>query len=552
VATKTLVIDGSNLERFFLAVQAGTLRIGDSPAHPEGTLEGLQIVRIRCEVDVEDGRDSFPIDQAGVIAPQVLRAGAEVRLTHARLSLRAGEAGNGSGTTPAPVAPAASPTPNAPHVGPKRLKVTDGGDQGRSFPLPEVGTVSVGKAGAQAEIGLHDFYVAKVHCTLTVENGTVRVTHVEGPHGTLIDNQKITQPQVLKPGSVLRVGNSHLRLEVGPFADEPTAQPVESEKKDGSGVLRAIPKDGSGVLRASGSGSKPALPKGEDALTELVDQTIGHYHVERLLGRGFSGAVFRATNTKTSQPAALKVLAPEFPAAPAELDQFAQELKVAQPIRHPNLVALFGAGKTATHCWIAREFVEGESAAAVIARIAEGEKPSWTRAARVVVHLARALDHLHQHRLIHGNITPRNVLFQTSDNATKLTDLRLLQILAKSQLQQKVAEKKLLAELPYQAPEQVTDGVFVDHLADLYAVGALAHALCTGQRPVSGKTAAEIREQIRNGRVSKPSLIYKKVPPAFDAIVLKLMARNQEDRYQTALAVLADLAPLAQSHDLKL
>ena len=220
-----------------------------------------------------------------------------------------------------------------PHTGPKRLKVTDGGDQGRSFALPDAGTVSVGKPGGQAEIGLHDLYVAKIHCTLTVESGTVRVTHVEGPNGTLIDNRKIAQPQVLKPGSVLRVGNSHLRLEVGPFADEPAGPQMESAKTDGSGVWRAFPQDGSGVMRAAGSGPKPAPPKAEDALIELVGQALGPFHLNQLLGRGHSGAVFRATNTKTSQVVALKVFAPEFPAVPAELEQFAQELKVVQPMR---------------------------------------------------------------------------------------------------------------------------------------------------------------------------------------------------------------------------
>jgi serine/threonine-protein kinase len=322
-------------------------------------------------------------------------------------------------------------------------------------------------------------------------------------------------------------------------------------KKDGTGASRAL-SDGSGVLRATKSGSKSALHKLDDPLVALVGQTFGHYHADRLLGRGHSGAVFHATNQKTGQVVALKVLAPEFPAAPADVERFTQELRVATPVRHVNLVGVLGAGKTVTHCWIAREFVEGESAADVIARIASGEKPSWTRAARVVVHLARALDHLHQHRLIHGNITPRNVLLQSSDHATKLADLRLAEILAGSQLQQTVRDKKLLAELPYLAPEQVAKGGFVDSLADLYALGALAHALCTGRPPVTGQSAAEIRDHILNGHVSKPSLVYKKVPAAFDAVVLKLMARNQEDRYQTAPAVLRDLAPIAESHDLKL
>src|SRR5262249_30975319 len=153
-------------------------------------------------------------------------------------------------------------------------------------------------------------------------------------------------------------------------------------------------------------------------LAALAGQTLGHYQTMRLLGRGHCGAVYQATHTKTGQVVALKVLAPEFPASQEELERFVEQLKVAQPVRHPNIVSLLGAGKTATHFWIAREFVEGESAAGVIARVADGDKPSWTRAARVAIHLAHALDCLHQHRLVHGNITPRNVLLQATDHAT--------------------------------------------------------------------------------------------------------------------------------------
>ncbi len=543
---QTLVVEGTNLERFYLAVQSGTLQIGDTPAHPDGTVQHLRVVRIRCEVDVEDDRDRIPVAQAGVISPQVLHAGGEVRLTHSRLSLQ-----SAAGSAPV-AAPVSSPSMGDSSVdipltaGPKRLKVTDGGDQGSTFPLPDAGVVSVGKAGS-ADVGLHDLYVAKLHCTLTIDSGTVRVAHVEGQNGTLIDNQKIAQPQILKTGSTLRVGNSHLRLEVGPFPDEPVPAPAAGAKGDG-GPARAPAAD-AGVLRA---GAKSAAQKGGDPLLALLDQTVGHHLTNRLLGRGHSGAVFHATNQKTGQLVALKVLSAEFPATQAEVERFAQELRVATPVRHPNLVGVLGAGKTMTNCWIARELVDGESAADVIARIAGGEKPSWTRAARVAVHLARALEYLHQHRMVHGNITPQNVLLQTSDNATRLSDLRLKEILAGSQLAQWVKDKKLAAELPYMAPEQVSAGGFVDSLADLYAVGALAYALCTGRPPFSGSAPAELREQILNARVIKPSAVYKKVPAAFDAIVLKLLARNQEDRYSTASAVLKDLAPIAEGHDLKL
>ena len=540
MAKKTLVVDGGDSARFLLAVDADELRIGDSPAHTTGVLRGVRVVRVRCEIELEDDRDELPVDEPGVLARRALRPGESLQVGRAHLSLPA----TGPAPTPAPppvaaapVEPAPEPAPDAPPAsGPRRLKVVDGGDQGRSFLLPDEGTARVGKPG-HADIRLHDLYVAPVHCTLDIGPAGVTVTHIDGASGTLIDGRRITRTEPLKPGSVLRVGNSHLRLEVAPFADD-----------------SAVPFN-----RARPPSERPPAPayeeveeEAEEAAAGLEGQTIGNCRVGRLLGRGFTGAVYQATHVQTGQGVALKVLAAGFPAATAELDRFAREVKAAQPVRHPNLLVLYGAGKSSAGCWIAREFVPGESAAEAIGRVAQGEKPSWTRAARVLVHLARALECLQKHRLVHGNITPANVLLREEDGATKLADLRLAQALEGSQLQQAVLEEKLLAELPYLAPEQADPGAFVDALADLYAVGAVAYALVTGRPPVSGRTPEEILEHIQEGRVVRPGAVYKKVPAAFDGVVMRLLARHQEDRYPTAAALLADLAPLAENHDLQL
>src|SRR5205085_2647820 len=122
----------------------------------------------------------------------------------------------------------------------------------------------------------------------------------------------------------------------------------------------------------------------------------GHFELGAMLGRGFTGAVYQAVDAKTGQGVALKVFPPGFPASAAELERVAREFKTVQHIRHANLVTPLGAGKSGPHFWISREFVEGESAAGLITAIAEGEKPSWTRAARVAIHLARLLDCLHK------------------------------------------------------------------------------------------------------------------------------------------------------------
>lgn len=522
--TRTLVIDGTDLQHFLLSVESGTVRVGDGPTHTAGLIRDLRIVRVRCEVEFEDDHNGeVPVDEPGVLVKRALGPGGNLRVGSTSLSM-AGTAlvpALQQDTEVAPALPVAA--------GPRRLKVIDGGDQGHAFRLPDSGTVTVGKSGGAADVGLHDLYVSRVHCTLDISPAGIVVTHVEGIAGTLIDGKKINGSQELKRGSVLRVGNSHLRLELA-AADEPPA-PDEGSKTHK-------------VLRPTAAAA-PAPPAADAPV-------VGHYKLGRSLGRGYTGEVFEATHDSTGQVAALKLLASDFPAAPAELEAFARELKAAQTVRHPNLVALHGAGRTPAGCWLAREYVAGESAAAVVERVAAGEKPSWTRAARVTAHLARALDALHKHHVVHGNITPANVLLRTDDHATKLTDLRLAQALAGSALLKRVRAAKQLAELPYSAPEQSEEGAFVDESADLYAVGAVAYALIAGRPPVTGKTAAEIVANIHAGRVTRPGLIYKKVPAAFDAVVMKLLARHQEDRYATAAGLLSDLEPIAEAHDIKL
>jgi hypothetical protein len=530
VAKKTLIIDGGDRKHFLLSVDNGTFRLADGPSHG-GVMRGLKVVRFHCEVEFEDERDLIQIDETGVLHPRAFRVGTTLQIGRSQVSLVSTD------TAPAPAA-VADPTPDpTSDAGPRRLKVVDGGDLGQSFPLPEAGTVTVGKPGGTADIELHDLYVARVHCSLDITPDGVTVTHVAGPNGTLIDGKRIAGPQALKPGGVLRVGNSHLRLEVGPFAPDPAPLAGDSGPKSER------------VLRPPLPAGEPTDPAGP--LAGPAGPSVGHYRLNQLLGRGFTGEVFEAIHDQTGQVVALKVLAPEFPADPAELEQFVREIKQAQTIRHPNLVTLLAAGKTPTRFWLAREFVPGESAAAVIARIAAGEKPSWSRAARVAVHLARALDELHRNHLVHGNITPANVLLRADDHATKLADLRLAQALDGSELQRLVLEKKLLAELPYLAPEQADPSASVDQLTDLYAVGAVAYALITGRPPVTGSSPTEILENIQAGRVIRPGLVYKRVPAAFDAAVMKLLAHRPEDRYPTAVALLRDLAPLAASHDLK-
>jgi serine/threonine-protein kinase len=125
------------------------------------------------------------------------------------------------------------------------------------------------------------------------------------------------------------------------------------------------------------------------------------------------------------------------------------------------------------------------------------------------------------------------------------------QALEGSRLGQAIAAAKQFAELPFLAPEQTQPGAFVDRLADLYGLGAVVYTLLTGQPPFSADSHEELLAQVREGLVVRPSKYQRRIPPPFEAAVMKLLAKRQEDRYQTAAELLADVEPLAKEHGVK-
>src|SRR5262249_36603268 len=165
----------------------------------------------------------------------------------------------------------------------------------------------------------------------------------------------------------------------------------------------------------------------------------------------------------------------------------------------------------------------------------------------VILDLCKALQFLQVYKVTHGNITPRNILL-TRDGAAKLADLMLSRALLGSRLHNVIAQKKLLAEAVFLAPEQLLSQGSVDPRTDLYALGVIAYGLLTGQPPFSGSSLREIATQIREATVVKPSSRRPGPPLLLEAIVLKMMARRREERFQSAAEVLAYLEPFAADH----
>jgi serine/threonine protein kinase len=215
-------------------------------------------------------------------------------------------------------------------------------------------------------------------------------------------------------------------------------------------------------------------------------------------------------------------------------------MKAALTLRHPNLVAVYAAGKTGSYCWLAMEYIAGENMKQVIERIGVAGMLDWRYAYKVAVHVGRALEYAHDQNILHRNVTPTNILLDAPSKVVKLGDLMLAKALEGGT--QITRPGELVGDIVYMSPER-TRGIpeEIDARSDLYGLGATVYALLAGRPPFEGTTLAEKVTRIRQTPPEKPTKYQMSIPAQFEGVVLKLLAKRPEDRYQTAQELLAEL-----------
>jgi serine/threonine protein kinase len=402
-----------------------------------------------------------------------------------------------------------------------QLLVIAGPDQGRAFILHAGPDLMLGRS-ASAYYRLNDPRVSRNHCQLLRDGDQVTVVCVGGSGGTLVNGKAVTR-QALKLGDVIQVGESKLRLQVGD-----------------------LPLD---VALAHAPAATPAAPAAEkpDKLESLSGQMLGHYDIGPVIGKGSSSMVFHATDTKDNRAVALKVLLPEFSRNEEEMQRFVRAMKTVLPLSHPNLVAMYGAGKTGPYCWVAMEYIAGENMTEVIQRIGVAGMLDWRYGFKVAVHVARALEHAHDRQIIHRNVTPKNIILDAPSKVVKLGDLMRAKALEGVLAQQITRPGELVGEVAYMSPERTRGTEQLDGRSDLYGLGATVYALLTGRPPFGGATLVEKITRIRQSEPEKPTKFQMSIPPRFEGVVLRLLAKDPGDRYPTATALLADLEKLGKA-----
>jgi len=269
---------------------------------------------------------------------------------------------------------------------------------------------------------------------------------------------------------------------------------------------------------------------------EPTGEIIAGYEVTGELGKGTAGRVVRARQKTLNRVVALKLLDPRVARDKATLERFLREARALAPLRHPNVASLIDVGQdpqTGQH-FIAFELVEGPS---VEQLLTEKKRLPQEEALRIALGVAEGLTCSEQHRVVHRDVQPANILL-APDGTPKLIDMGLAKRLDESG---SITVGGLITTPHYVSPEQAMELDSLDVRADLYALGITLFRMVTGRLPFEGDGFLEVVTRHINEDVPDPRTVSKRVSDEVAAIIVGLCARDRESRYPTARAAANDI-----------
>jgi len=269
---------------------------------------------------------------------------------------------------------------------------------------------------------------------------------------------------------------------------------------------------------------------------------LGRYEIKGELGSGAMGIVYRAEDPRLGRPVALKTTNSEVTSNPNLLKRFYREAEAAARLAHPNIVTIYEIDEANGIPFIAMEFLEGEN---LQKTISERREIPILRKLQIIIDTCKGLDYAHQRGVVHRDIKPGNIVV-LSDGQVKIVDFGIARVGVSSMTRTGV----VLGTVRYMSPEQV-QGQTVDARSDVFSLGVVLYELLTYQTPFQGEDDYSILFRIMNDPPEHITKYIPQCPPQVEQIVLRALAKDREQRYQTAGDVAFDLQRAADSlkHD---
>ena len=277
-------------------------------------------------------------------------------------------------------------------------------------------------------------------------------------------------------------------------------------------------------------------------------QQFGSYVILEALGAGGMGEVYLARDTRLDRTVALKILPPDISTDKRRMQRFRQEAKVASSLNQPNILTVYEFGEVGGLTFLATEFVDGET---LREHLRGKKKLKLVEMLDINIQVLAALDAAHEASIVHRDIKPENVMIRRRDHVVKVLDFGLAKVtekrpsVLKSEYSEAATEFKtapgiIMGTINYMSPEQAQAGA-TDQRTDIWSTGVMLYEMVSGKMPFSGATSSHTIVQILE---KDPLPLSKDLPGELERIVLKAIAKDPDERYQTAKDMLIDLRSL--------
>jgi len=276
---------------------------------------------------------------------------------------------------------------------------------------------------------------------------------------------------------------------------------------------------------------------------------LGPYEILAVVGAGGMGEVYRATDTRLDRPVAIKVLSSHIAADPESRERFDREARTISSLNHPHICTLYDVGHQDGIDFLVMEYLEGQT---LTERLAKGPL-AIEQALHHAIEIADALDQAHRKGIVHRDLKPGNVML--TKTGTKLLDFGLakLQPMASSNAGASMlpttppnitAAGTILGTLQYMAPEQL-EGGSADARTDIFAFGVISYEMVTGRKAFDGKSQASLIASIMGTQPPAMTALQPMTPIALEHVVRKCLAKDPDDRWQSARDLTTELRWIA-------
>ncbi len=269
---------------------------------------------------------------------------------------------------------------------------------------------------------------------------------------------------------------------------------------------------------------------------------IEGFELQKKIGKGSMGTVFKARQLSMDRTVALKILSPKLAVDDEYIERFFQEARTVAKLNHPNIVQGIDVGESNGVHYFVMEYVDGPTFKEILDR---GGAMDQGRALKYAIQITKALKHAHRHQMIHRDIKPENMMINSSGNA-KLCDLGLAQVLTGDE-----TKNAGLGTPNYISPEQAQRVSDLNIQTDIYSLGASFYHMLTGRVPYPGDSGKEVVRKHIQDPLLPPQEVNPELIDQTNRVVVRMMKKDRSQRYQNPQQLLDELQEAREAFEKK-